>query len=142
MSGLGKGRSGKPIVSWVDTLMAEAIMDWGGRRANMNPTRTWNAFLTQHALYGQLFGGPLLHWSWFLILGSGETAPGSDTMVLVRMLVEGALPLLVRADSVPWSGTGARSATADLFRDANVAGYVDAHCVCDGDGAAAAGGAA
>ena len=85
MSGLGKGRSGKPIVSWVDTLMAEAIMDWGGRRANMNPTRTWNAFLTQHALYGQLFGGTLLHWSWFLILGSGETAPGSDTMVLARI---------------------------------------------------------
>ena len=55
-------------------------------------TREFLAANTQ--FYGFLFVGILFLWNWFNQLSTGFTAIGADTVTLVWILVDAALPLL------------------------------------------------
>lgn len=61
-------------------------------------TREFLAANTQ--FYGFLFVGILFLWNWFNQLSSGFTAIGADTVTLVWILVDAALPLLSGAMGV------------------------------------------
>ncbi len=44
--------------------------------------------------YGGLFFGIIFLWNWFNLLSPGFTAVGNDTVALVWILLDAALPLL------------------------------------------------
>ncbi|MCY4625086.1 MAG: hypothetical protein OXC99_08825, partial [Chloroflexi bacterium] len=94
-----------PLWYLLDALMAIAIavgvVFVGARKVRLDTDADLKEFLTVNTqFYGLLFIGILFYWNWFVTLSPGYTTPGSDTVALVWMLIDGALPLLLAAIGV------------------------------------------
>ncbi len=92
-----------PIWLYIDSLMALAILlgfisSYNRKRKIDREDTITRPYLEANILfYGYLFVGILFYWSWFNLLSPGFTAVGNETVTLVWVIIDAAIPLLCGA---------------------------------------------
>ena len=95
-----------PIWLYIDLLMALAILlglisSYNRKREiDLEDTITRPYLEANILFYGYLFVGILFFWSWFNLMSPGFTAVGNETVSLVWVIIDAALPLLCGAMGV------------------------------------------
>lgn len=108
---LGEGQPYSPVWSILNPLMGVAIVLGlvcaRGRRPGGGEAGVTREFLAANTLlYGLLCVGILYFWNWFNLLMPDWSAPGDDTVTLVRILIDATLPLLLGATGGPSPESG------------------------------------